>query len=401
MPPDKSYEHNDGHEDVTYWPPVEGWRDHLQELPQSTDISILDSDGSITICLKPKIGWRVTCTLFGTLSALLTAIWLIVFLVLDPSPAGKRWNIGVQGFAIGISLIPCFICFAIYLFTWMLRETLVVDEYGLQINETSHGIFVANSQFLSVRPVLRSRREAVMDLSPPRWWPFTRGETGYLDIVTIDGVLRLLGRWDMADIRWVSHSLSIFMAAPKEIELDVSDRSRDECNQSRTVLITDRPDRGIRYSLTFFLMFFGIFFGGIGYWHLPSGIATYSWLRTDGIVRHVDLNVTGTGLDRNSDVEIEYDYEVGGRQYRGDRIWFAMRSNAWQIEDLANAHPSGSTIDVFYDPSNPNRSVLLQGVDPISYFLVLTPLFFVLIAWLLWRIRLMPDQENLRKRYIR
>ena len=63
---------------------------------------------------------------------------------------------------------------------------------------------------------------------------------------------------------------------------------------------------------------------------------------------------------------IRYEYEVGGKQYRGQRIAFgptvASSSKSPALRDLAS-YPLGKIVDVRFSPSRPELSVLLPGAN--------------------------------------
>jgi nitrate reductase NapE component len=61
----------------------------------------------------------------------------------------------------------------------------------------------------------------------------------------------------------------------------------------------------------------------------------------------------GTWLARFS-----YQYEVGGRVYRGGRIAFYRRCTGSRARQLVARHPAGSRVRVYYDPARPAEAVL-------------------------------------------
>lgn len=69
----------------------------------------------------------------------------------------------------------------------------------------------------------------------------------------------------------------------------------------------------------------------------------------------------------------EYQYTVAGQNYRGDRYRFGqIRSQKTQwIDDFLSAHPTGSTLDVSYNPTQPAESVLLPGLQGSDLALIL------------------------------
>jgi Protein of unknown function (DUF3592) len=391
-----------GEEDAAfYWPPADGWREALPELPSSDDICITDTGDRITFSLKPIIGWRFIVTLLCIWLVLVVVCVAGVLLLSKDNPGSERWNATLRVTAFAITIFPVFITAITLLIVKCINDRIVLDEYGLETSEMGCRLFLANSEVLAIRPVLRSSRAPIFDRAHSCWWPLTRGEAGYLELVTVNGGLRVLRQWDMKDLRWLSNALSYLLETPLEGELSTVGRKCDWSSDDRTVLLADRADNENRKWLAGLLLVVGFLFGLLAIWNVPNGLSSYGWASTSGTVSHTTYKISGEGWDRNSDVEIKYSYEVDGLEYANDRIWYAMRSNSGRIEDLAKDHPRGASITVYYDPSAPSRSVLIQGVDPATYGLVPGPFLFFYICWRLWKNRLSSEQERLHNIYIR
>jgi hypothetical protein len=74
--------------------------------------------------------------------------------------------------------------------------------------------------------------------------------------------------------------------------------------------------------------------------------------------------------------EMHYQYQVNGRTYEGSRYRFEpdqSDSNPGPATALVNAHPNGSSVTVFYNPREPEESLLSPGVTGHDLFLF--PLF--------------------------
>jgi hypothetical protein len=94
-------------------------------------------------------------------------------------------------------------------------------------------------------------------------------------------------------------------------------------------------------------------------------------------------------------VGIRYTYSVGGRPYTGSRYRYDTSSSsdsAWAKAVVA-ARPPGSKVPVFYDPANPQNSVLAPGLIGGDLFRLafMTPFNAVMIGlwwggWSGWRL---------------
>jgi hypothetical protein len=104
--------------------------------------------------------------------------------------------------------------------------------------------------------------------------------------------------------------------------------------------------------------------------------------------------------DRHYTAEINYRYHVNGVAHTGDRIGFGRAAESNAVRDLLRAHPTGSTIDVFYDPHRPGQAMVMRG----GGWLVIVPFvtaLFTLAMSIPGFFRLpTPEQEALVAQYI-
>jgi hypothetical protein len=79
---------------------------------------------------------------------------------------------------------------------------------------------------------------------------------------------------------------------------------------------------------------------------------------------------------------IRYRYPVGDRKYVNDRCDFlgGSASDGNYAERLVAAHPQGSAVAVYYNPADPNSSVLTPGVPPLAYLMAIFIQPFVVIG---------------------
>jgi hypothetical protein len=99
-----------------------------------------------------------------------------------------------------------------------------------------------------------------------------------------------------------------------------------------------------------------------------------SWPVTTG-------EVTVSRMSGSSDsirMDMEYEYQVGGTTYTGDRITFFeyfLVANLQQQRQFIDDHPIGTQVTVHYNPANPARSVIMRTI-PLSQ--VWSPALFTL-----------------------
>lgn len=84
---------------------------------------------------------------------------------------------------------------------------------------------------------------------------------------------------------------------------------------------------------------------------------------------------------------VTYRFTVDGKYFEGSRIRFGMTvSSRSYATSIVNAHPSGSTVQIFYNPANPQESVLSPGLEGLDLVLAmfLTPFNMVMFGMWLW-----------------
>jgi hypothetical protein len=91
-------------------------------------------------------------------------------------------------------------------------------------------------------------------------------------------------------------------------------------------------------------------------------------------------------------ITVNYQYEVNGQSYNGDRINAIKGGNHGELPpevtgskktdatDFINRHGQGTPIDVYYDPNNPGDAVLFPGFSG-RYSVDLPMIGFLLTAF--------------------
>ena len=115
---------------------------------------------------------------------------------------------------------------------------------------------------------------------------------------------------------------------------------------------------------------------GLGYelWSAFEGWAAIRWPSVMGVVTAARMEVRW--IRRGGNVYepcVSYSYEISGKSYSGERVRFG--NTAYSFRSRAEAslakYPIGGPVQVHYDPSRPDESVLELGVTPGTAFSVL------------------------------
>ncbi len=98
------------------------------------------------------------------------------------------------------------------------------------------------------------------------------------------------------------------------------------------------------------------------------------------ITTHDDSDGTTYGA------RVVYEFAINGRRHQSDRVRYGQGSDStgrWASETVA-ANPPGATRPVYYDPSDPARSVLQRGAGGQDWFLALFLTPFNVAMIFLW-----------------
>ncbi len=92
--------------------------------------------------------------------------------------------------------------------------------------------------------------------------------------------------------------------------------------------------------------------------------ATRHWLPADGTIVTSRVDSRGTDSVNGADTEIartplvEYDYQVNGQPFRGDRIMIGGANSESELELVLGQYPLGAKVSVYYNPADPRQAVL-------------------------------------------
>ena len=112
-----------------------------------------------------------------------------------------------------------------------------------------------------------------------------------------------------------------------------------------------------------------LFAGGFaaGVRDMVRGRRSRGWPTAPGEILHSELRSWWGRCGRTYKAWVTYTYRVGGRLYSGDRIIHGGFTYTFWGRGVASAivakYPTGSSVQVRYDPASPNKSVFEPGVE--------------------------------------
>ena len=88
------------------------------------------------------------------------------------------------------------------------------------------------------------------------------------------------------------------------------------------------------------------------------------------------VHATSRTADR---IKVEYTFEAAGQVHRGTRISYTLIWGNGFTQALEARYPTGTKVEVHYDPSDPTRSVLETRIPPLYWVVFVVSL--VALSW--------------------
>jgi hypothetical protein len=108
-----------------------------------------------------------------------------------------------------------------------------------------------------------------------------------------------------------------------------------------------------------------------------------SFPKTPGTITHSKVTSSHSDDGTTYGVEVKYSYNVNGQKHFGDTYRYGeMSSSGGRAHRIIKTLQVGKEVDVYYDPDDPNESLLVPGIDSMQLFmaLFLTPFNIIMLA---------------------
>ena len=110
---------------------------------------------------------------------------------------------------------------------------------------------------------------------------------------------------------------------------------------------------------------------------ISRSIDSEDWMRTNCEILESSVQKIITGEGAEYRAVIKYKYIVNGLSYEGDTVRFGrssvLESTAY---DIWYEYRKGNIARVYVDPKTPQRSVLIPGISPSVYVLIIIYILF-------------------------
>lgn len=151
----------------------------------------------------------------------------------------------------------------------------------------------------------------------------------------------------------------------------------------------------------------GIILCVFGVYYLKKSFDSLSWDNVDGKIISSQIIKSETHVGRGSgsiyySLNITYEYIVSGSRYAGDRIRIVNFDTGIKnyLQNIQSRFCTGITTKVFYDPKNPQNSVLEPGFNIGNSILFLLGLFFIVVGILLYFIGKPKSRSKILFKYL-
>ena len=146
-----------------------------------------------------------------------------------------------------------------------------------------------------------------------------------------------------------------------------------------------------------------------GYSRWSLGSASMSWESVEGKVTSSTVNRSGRARTNSSSggtdyyAKISYQFMVDGKSFTGDQVRFddppggSGEGGRREAEEFVERFSAGSSTTIYYDPDNPESSVLIQGTTGTGVWI---PGGLGILAWAfgLWLLSAMRKQKRKEER---
>ena len=113
---------------------------------------------------------------------------------------------------------------------------------------------------------------------------------------------------------------------------------------------------------------------------LINAQAAQQWQMVPAVVTNSEVkSSTDSDGDTTHRFHLEYEYEIDGRKYQGDRYSFLSGSSSGRSgkQALVDDHPPGKQIDVYVDPNDPTNVVVQRDLTNDIWFGLIPLVFFI------------------------
>ena len=135
----------------------------------------------------------------------------------------------------------------------------------------------------------------------------------------------------------------------------------------------------------------GVATGAFFIYRISQGVASNRWPFAIGELESTDLKEVifrGRDVDGGADlasawvVNFRYSYTLADKKYAGSRVTYSdgINKTTRALRKLQERYQGKSLIQVYYNPANPDKNVLVPGLNLFNFTPLITSVLFVLVG---------------------
>ena len=110
------------------------------------------------------------------------------------------------------------------------------------------------------------------------------------------------------------------------------------------------------------------------------------WTMTQGLIIRSTITSYKDNGTKMYKLDFEYSYQVNDKQYfSSGRFLDEEYGQSWigKLQEFVDNNQTNENIQVYYDPSQPENSVVITGPKPRYYLMILIYLIFIILGFIL------------------
>jgi hypothetical protein len=316
--------------------------------------------------------------------------------LLHGAPTPLRWLPVIGAGACLLALFAGMIFFILLVAASSIRVEAIVSSDKLRLKDHGNEYEIPIADIRAVRHVIYpgSRREISLEGSLGQI--FFPGRRTAVEVQVPDGRLAFFQMFEEPKVAWMAENLSRLVCPDRP---PVSAEAVDQSHAAERVTGSKLYGKPLRM-LTLGAILVGSAATIASGFYAYRGLSSLDWPRVQGRVinsHYEEMHDSDHGPTYKA--EIKYSYEVLGATYTNDDFGFSRSPGDDVVKQLVTQHPPGSTITVYYARSRPANSIVIPGLGPVHWGLVVVSLAPLLFGIHLALHLTTPEQDALAARY--
>lgn len=118
----------------------------------------------------------------------------------------------------------------------------------------------------------------------------------------------------------------------------------------------------------------------IGIKYLILGYLSKNWVETDAHILEGNIYYPDYDIDfATAQYKFMYEYEVEGIKYQNDLLDFGFDQNL-KLKNQITTYSAGKNITIYYDVKNPQKSVVVKGIQPVMFLILGCGLIIIILS---------------------